>query len=139
MVLMRTLLNDPEYVSKERIEKETLFCHNIKTVDEKYITCEINKKKKQWTDRKLQKEFSLQNHDLVCLNKYRYHPLKDVCQGAFSFLQDGESYYTSSYKLQNRDYGLIFRNLCTSPSIQISFCGIMITIIAALVDLKNRR
>ncbi|GAB66915.1 hypothetical protein PCYB_102650 [Plasmodium cynomolgi strain B] len=138
MVLLTAELNPPPSVKGSKEEREAHQDY-VKTVEEESIECEINKKKKKWTPRKLQKEFTVQKHDLVCLNRYRYHPFKVVCQNGFSFLQPGESYYTSNYKLQNRNYKLVFENLCSSPSIQISFCGILMTVIAALVDLKNRR
>ncbi|KJP87147.1 hypothetical protein AK88_03194 [Plasmodium fragile] len=138
MVLLKAELN-PALCVKGRKEEREAYRDYIKTVEEDSIECEINKKKKKWTQRKLEKEFTMQKHDLVCLSRYRYHPFKVVCENGFSFLQPGQNYYTSSYKLQNRNYKLVFENLCSSPSIQISFCGILMTAIAALVDLKNRR
>ncbi|EUD68273.1 hypothetical protein C922_01293 [Plasmodium inui San Antonio 1] len=138
MVLLTTQVNPPDCVKGSKKETEAHRDY-FKTVVEESIECEINKKKKKWTPQKLQKEFTMQKHDLVCLSRYRYHPFKVACQNGFSFLQPGGSYYTSSYKLQNRNYKLVFENLCMSPSIQISFCGILMTVIAALVDLKNRR
>ncbi|ANQ08695.1 Uncharacterized protein PCOAH_00030430 [Plasmodium coatneyi] len=138
MVLLTGKRNPLPFVKENKEEKEAHRDY-VKTVEEESIECEINKKKKTWTPRKLQKEFTIQKHDVLCLSRYRYHPFKVVCQNGFSFLQPGESYYTSSYKLQNRNYKLVFENLCASPSIQISFCGIIMTAIAAVVDLKNRR
>ncbi|KMZ86308.1 hypothetical protein PVBG_01831 [Plasmodium vivax Brazil I] len=138
MVLLAAQLNPPPCLKGSRGEREALQNY-VKTVEEPSVECEINKKKRKWSPRKLQKEFTTQRHDLLCLSRYRYHPFKVVCQNGFSFLQPGERYYTSSYKLQNRNYRLVFENLCSSPSIQISFCGILMTVVAALVDLKNRR
>ncbi|CAA9989230.1 conserved Plasmodium protein, unknown function [Plasmodium knowlesi strain H] len=139
MVLLTAQRKPVLCVSKNGEEKEVTHGDYVKTVEEESIECEINKKRKKWTPRKLQKEFTKQKHDLVCLSRYRYHPFKVVCQNGFSFLQPGESYYTCNHKMQKRNYKLIFENLCSSPSIQISFCGILMTAIAALVDLKKRR
>ncbi|CAD2094945.1 conserved Plasmodium protein, unknown function [Plasmodium vinckei brucechwatti] len=135
-----TLFNAFSISSCTQINKiEENILKKIKTVDDEYIECEINNKKKKWSEYKLAKEFYKYNHNLICLKKYEYNPFKKVCQENFSFLKEGERYYTSNDKLHKRHYKLIFQNLMNSPSIQISFCGIVMTAIAWLVDLKNKK
>ncbi|SBS96341.1 conserved Plasmodium protein, unknown function [Plasmodium malariae] len=131
------LISENASSTKNIEEKKKI--ENIMTVEEECIQCEINNKKKNWSNDKLVKELTQLNHDIICLNKYQHHPFKKSCQASFSFLKQGEKYYTSSEKLQKRNYRLIFENLKSSPSVQISLCGILMTIIVGLVDLKNRK
>ncbi|SCQ16512.1 conserved Plasmodium protein, unknown function [Plasmodium ovale] len=111
----------------------------VKTVQEEYIECEINDKRKKWNKLKLMNELTKLNHDMICLQTNRFHPFKNICRRDFSFLEQGRKYYTSREKLQKRNYKIIFENLRNSPSIQISFCGILITAIVGLLDLRNKK
>ncbi|SBT36336.1 conserved Plasmodium protein, unknown function [Plasmodium ovale wallikeri] len=142
----------------------------VKTVQEEYIECEINEKRKKWNKLKLANELTKLNHDIICLQTNQFHPFKNICRRDFSFLEQGRKYYTSREKLyapmshyittsssnalrdgkhcvekliehvvQKRNYKIIFENLRNSPSIQISFCGILITAIVGLLDLRNKK
>ncbi|VWU53189.1 conserved protein, unknown function, partial [Hepatocystis sp. ex Piliocolobus tephrosceles] len=128
MVLLPTILNS-QNTNGINSESQQKLLPNIKIIEEEYIECEINKKKKLWTLSKLKKEFNKYNHNIICLNKYKYYPFKKICQPEFSFLKNGEKYYTINNRMLKRDYKLIFENLTTSPSMQISFYGILVTAI----------
>ncbi|SBS92796.1 conserved Plasmodium protein, unknown function [Plasmodium ovale curtisi] len=71
----------------------------VKTVQEEYIECEINDKRKKWNKLKLMNELTKLNHDMICLQTNRFHPFKNICRRDFSFLEQGRKYYTSREKL----------------------------------------
>ncbi|KNG76754.1 hypothetical protein PFMG_02910 [Plasmodium falciparum IGH-CR14] len=65
---------------------------------------------------------------------------KDLtCDKNFDFLKEGQKYCPSRENFLKRDYNLIFQNLRNSPSIHIATCGIFMTIIIGLLNLKNKK
>ncbi|SOV21356.1 conserved Plasmodium protein, unknown function [Plasmodium sp. DRC-Itaito] len=112
---------------------------DVKIVESKYINCEINNKKREWSKNKLNKELRKWNHDIICSKQYQFNPFKQSCDKNFYFLKEGQKYYTSNQKFQKRDYNLIFQNLRNSPSIHIAACGIFMTIIIGLLNFKNKK
>ncbi|CRH00513.1 conserved Plasmodium protein, unknown function [Plasmodium relictum] len=134
MVLFSSIVNNI-YENTKKVNE----CSDIKTVEEEYIECEINNKKKKWSENKLKYELQNMNHDIICIKKYKYYPFKKKCQNNFSFLREREKYYTSNEKIKKRNYKIIYENLKSSPPIQIAFCGILMTILIGLLELKNKK
>ncbi|CRG97930.1 conserved Plasmodium protein, unknown function [Plasmodium gallinaceum] len=134
MVLFSSIMNN-KYENAKKIKEDL----DIKTVEEEYIECKINNKKKKWSEKKLNSELRNLNHDIICMKKYKYYPFKKKCYNNFSFLKEGEEYYSSNEKLKKRNYKIIYENLKSSPPIQIAFCGILMTIIIGLLELKNKK
>ncbi|SOV76796.1 conserved Plasmodium protein, unknown function [Plasmodium reichenowi] len=141
-MIFLSFLNRYEETKKESynlLKENSNVNPKVKVLESTYINCEINNKKREWSNNKLNKELSKWNHDIICSKKYQYNPFKQSCGKHFDFLKEGQKYYTSSEQFQKRDYNLIFQNLRNSPSIHIATCGIFMTIIIGLLNLKNKK
>lgn len=136
MVLFVTISSNNIYETKADLGKKKF---DFKTIEETYVECTINEKKKKWTEYKLEEELKNRKHDVICLNRKKYDFFKKKCETGFSFLKEGEAYYTSKEKVGKRDFKIIRENLKNSPPVQIAFCGILVTLIIGLLEMKNKK